>query len=557
MKNKLPSSWIEVPFLDILDIQGGTQPPKSDFIYEEKQGYIKLLQIRDFGKKPVPTYIPISHKLKTCNEDDILIARYGASIGRIVTGQKGAYNVALAKVIIPENFNKRYFYYLLQSEIFQKTILSTRRSAQDGFNKNDLSEIILPIPPIAIQNKIADKMDLLFAKLNFINSKVSKIPDVMHYARDYVINSAATGNLTSDWRDNNPNIENAEILMEKIVNAKEAFKISDKSRKNLFRKINYENGTQDILPESWYWTNLLTIANVTGGITKGKKSNEDMITVPYLRVANVQDGFLNLSEIKTINASVNDFKKFKLEKGDILMTEGGDRDKLGRGTVWNNEIENCIHQNHIFRARVNQEFVTPDYITIFTKSLIATDYFFKNASQTVNLASISLKSLSNVPIALPPITEQIEIVKRVNNYYTLLELIDRRLVNLNKILHSLENRIYLMAFSGELIHNNSGLPITTDQINQLIKDRENIKKPITNKKTTNNRIMKTLPVKNFAEFVKCIEELGGEAMPETLLLLSNLEDNVDLFFELLREGRNNNLLEVPVGHDGLIKTIKR
>lgn len=107
----LPSGWINLKFTDILDVQGGTQPPKSEFISEKQDGYIRLLQIRDFGKKPVPTFIPESKKLKKCSKQDLLIGRYGASLGRICTGQEGAYNVALAKVIYPKEIFLSYIRY--------------------------------------------------------------------------------------------------------------------------------------------------------------------------------------------------------------------------------------------------------------------------------------------------------------------------------------------------------------------------------------------------------------------------------------------------------------
>ena len=125
---KLPEGWVNSKFTDLMDVQGGTQPPKSEFIPEAQNGYIRLLQIRDFGKKPVPTYIPETKKLKTCREEDLLIGRYGASLGRICTGHAGAYNVALAKVIYPHEFERSFIRYYLESEIFQFPLRLLSRS---------------------------------------------------------------------------------------------------------------------------------------------------------------------------------------------------------------------------------------------------------------------------------------------------------------------------------------------------------------------------------------------------------------------------------------------
>jgi type I restriction enzyme S subunit len=178
MENKLPRNWVLLPFTEIFDINGGTQPPKAVFINAPKEGYIRLLQIRDFGKKPVPTYIPDTGKLMTCINDDILIARYGASIGRIVTGMEGSYNVALAKVSIPEKMNKNFVKWLLKSHLFQEPILSIQRTAQNGFNKTDLASIYVPLPPLAEQNRIVDKLDRLFAQLETIKTRIDYLNDI-------------------------------------------------------------------------------------------------------------------------------------------------------------------------------------------------------------------------------------------------------------------------------------------------------------------------------------------------------------------------------------------
>ena len=132
----LPEGWEIKRFEGVIDIQGGSQPPKSEFIYEEQENYIRLLQIRDFGEKPVPTFVPKNRVSKFCQETDILIARYGASLGRIVTGLSGAYNVALAKTIYDKSvLNDRFVFYLLQTPIFQKPLSMISRSAQNGFAK--------------------------------------------------------------------------------------------------------------------------------------------------------------------------------------------------------------------------------------------------------------------------------------------------------------------------------------------------------------------------------------------------------------------------------------
>ena len=142
---------------DICDFQGGTQPPKEQWSTSLKDGYVRMLQIRDFtqSEKAEPEYVRYSTNLKMCKSDDILIARYGASLGKILTGLSGAYNVAIMKTIPKENkIAKSYLYYFLLSDSFQNMIKSfASRAAQAGFNKQDLSLIKLKCPSIEQQEE--------------------------------------------------------------------------------------------------------------------------------------------------------------------------------------------------------------------------------------------------------------------------------------------------------------------------------------------------------------------------------------------------------------------
>lgn len=154
-------SWPMVLLGDVCNFEGGSQPPKLEFIYKPKDGYIKFVQIRDFGEKGVDTYIPVSPKNNLCDFDDVLIARYGASLGRICTGLYGAYNVALLKSS-PNTAKllKRYLFYLFNSEFIQKKIQQLgARAAQAGVRPDDLKIIKIPLPLLEVQQEIVTELD--------------------------------------------------------------------------------------------------------------------------------------------------------------------------------------------------------------------------------------------------------------------------------------------------------------------------------------------------------------------------------------------------------------
>ena len=183
-----------------------------------------------------------------------------------------------------------------------------------------------------------------------------------------------------------------------------------------------DTSTLPSLPKGWCWTTLATVADIDGGITKDQKrpSTVTMREIPYLRVANVQRGFLDLAEIKTILAEEEEIRSLRLQEGDILFTEGGDRDKLGRGWVWNGEIAECIHQNHIFRARPNRLAVEPKFVS-FHGNYFGQKWFVRTGKQTTNLASINKGVLSRFPVPVAPINEQHRIVTKIEELFSDLD----------------------------------------------------------------------------------------------------------------------------------------
>ena len=152
---------------------------------------------------------------------------------------------------------------------------------------------------------------------------------------------------------------------------------------------------------------LENIANIISGITKGRKIKEQVLEeVPYMAVSNVKDGYIDWTNIKTILATKEEIDKYRLYTNDILMTEGGDPDKLGRGAILHTTLKNCIHQNHIFRVRLDCTKVLPIYFSMYLKQPKAKQYFLKCAKQTTGIATINMTQLRSLPVIIPPIEIQ-------------------------------------------------------------------------------------------------------------------------------------------------------
>ena len=168
------------------------------------------------------------------------------------------------------------------------------------------------------------------------------------------------------------------------------------------------------VPENWEMRRLKQVSTIQGGITLGKDYGDaELIERPYLRVANVQSGHLDLSEITTVQVPFAEVKKTTLEIGDVLMTEGGDIDKLGRGCMWQGEIPGCLHQNHVFAVRPNPTDLNPAFLVALMGTVQGRNYFHATAKQTTNLAATNRTTLGEFPMCLPSIREQQAIVDHI------------------------------------------------------------------------------------------------------------------------------------------------
>ena len=183
---EIPNNWVWVRHNEIFEISGGSQPPKSKFITQPKNGYVRLYQIRDYGSNPQPIYIPKNTATKISQKGDILLARYGASLGKVFLAENGAYNVAMARVIPLFNIasiDKHYLFYYYKASIYQETIMGNARSAQAGFNKDDLSKMLFPLPPLAEQARIVaeiEKFEPLIAEYDKLEQQATKLDNEIY-----------------------------------------------------------------------------------------------------------------------------------------------------------------------------------------------------------------------------------------------------------------------------------------------------------------------------------------------------------------------------------------
>jgi type I restriction enzyme S subunit len=325
----------------------------------------------------------------------ILIAMYGATVGRMaVLGVDAATNQAVCN-IRPDTrrADQRYVFHCLQSKIAH-FLGRAAGGAQPNISQAIIRETKIPLPPLGEQRRIAAILD------------------------------------------------KADALRRK---RKRALALLDDLTQSIFLEM-FGDLKRD--PERWKDIRPLSdVADIVSGITKGRKLNgKPTRDVPYLAVANVQDKFLDLSAIKTIEATEDEINRYCLNKNDLLLTEGGDPDKLGRGTLWANEMDETIHQNHIFRVRVRSNDVLPFYLIWLIGSSYGKAYFLKSAKQTTGIASINKQQLSAFPAIVPPFDLQTKFQARAVTAGKVLSQVLSASEKENSLFSSLQHR----AFSGQL-----------------------------------------------------------------------------------------------------------
>jgi len=439
---ELPEGWVWKPFEELVVNHDGRRIPVSSTDRQQRQGdfpYYGASGIIDY----VDAYLFDGDYLLIAEDGANLISR-STPIAFEATGKfwvnNHAHILQPVREIILTSYLQDYFN-------FTDLRFYISGSAQPKLNQKNLNRIPIPLPPLNEQKRIVAKIEELRERSQKARSHLSAIPNLCDKFRQSVLAAAFRGDLTADWREQNPDVEPASVLLERIRR--------DGQQRSIRKKTNLgelDLSTLPEIPETWKWEQLIKISGLLGGVTKGRKFNGQVtVQVPYLRVANVQDGFLDLEEIKEIEVLPEDINKYRLEHGDILFTEGGDRDKLGRGTVWRNEIAGCIHQNHVYRSRLCSSEMLPEYVSLAAKSKYAKDYFFHNASQTVNLASINMTTLGKLPLPIPPTDEQKEICSIVYKLFEIAEIIKTNHSKLFHQLDQLDRSILAKAFRGELV----------------------------------------------------------------------------------------------------------
>jgi len=340
-----------------------------------------------------------------------------------------------------------------------------------------MRQIPINLAPLSEQERIVAKIETLFSELDKGIESLKTAREQLKVYHQALLKHAFEGKLTAQWREQNRDkLETPEQLLARIKQERQARyqqQLKDwQAAVNVWEKNGKEGKkpgkpsqhkelppiTEDeiallpVLPSSWGYARLAEISKIGSGMSVSKdRKLSDPVDVAYLRVANVQRGELVLEEIKRMPIEKQALPELALEKWDILFNEGGDRDKLGRGWIWEGQVEPCITQNHVFRS-------SPYFASEFHSKFIShwgntfgKDYFEKGGKQTTNLASINKTVLSMFPVPLPSIEEQEMVIRALDDSMSLIGSLEAEVESSIAKCETLRQSILKKAFSGQLV----------------------------------------------------------------------------------------------------------
>ena len=354
-----------IPFLSVDGIQDG------ELVFENCR-HISYEDHEKFSRKAKPRF------------GDVLMGK-AASTGKIARVKvETEFNVWSPLAILRPDTSvctSAFLEYFLKSNGAQYEIDSLcTNNTQKNISMADIPRLNISLPPLSEQAIICGFLDRETAKIDTLIAKQEQLIATLREDRTATITHAVTKGLDPNAGMN-------------------------------------DSGDATVPASPAHWTQrtqLKRLASVQTGLTLGKTVNvADAVSVPYLRVANVQSTGVNLEEVKTVEVDRAELSNYLLRAGDVLMTEGGDIDKLGRGCLWDGEISPCIHQNHVFAVRCSRRLIG-EFLVYLLDTSVARNYFFMTAKKTTNLASTNSTTLGRFSFALPSRVEQKQIVEFLN-----------------------------------------------------------------------------------------------------------------------------------------------
>jgi type I restriction enzyme, S subunit len=515
-ERELPKGWIWTKLAHVLPIQYGKGLTVANRI---SSGEVPV-----YGSNGIIGY----HNQALTSRATLIIGRKG-SVGSVHYSPVSCWPIDTTYFAEEELYiNLKFFMHLLSTLNLKQFDKST---AVPGLNRDDYNALTIPLPPLAEQQRIVSVIEQQFSRQDVAIATLKRVQANLKRARTALLKEAVEGTLTQKWRQAHPGNESASTLLQCILDKRRARWEADLRAKGKDpKKARYAEPLApkieedwESLPEEWCWANMGQIAYIQGGIQKQPSRKPVKNAFPYLRVANVLRGYLDLSHIEKMELFENELETLRLQPGDLLIVEGnGSKTEIGRSALWNGEIDDCVHQNHIIRVRTTN--VLSKYLDYYWNSPRGRLRVMKAAASTNGLYTLSTDKIARIPIPLPPLAEQEQIVTEVERRLSQFEKQEALVKELLKSFEKQRQAILQRAFSGRLVpqdENDEPASVLLERIQQECKKREKKKAPRYLYPNMNGERFKVDP----HEVVQ--EELWGHADKKVVAEQSELWQNTE------------------------------
>ncbi|MEZ2744113.1 restriction endonuclease subunit S [Halopseudomonas bauzanensis] len=466
---ELPAGWAWARLSDVVNVLNGRAYKKEELL----DAGTPVLRVGNLFTSNHWYYSNLTlEENKYCNPGDLLFA-WSASFGPFIwQGERSIYHYHIWKLdfYAQGQLSKHYLYNFLLEQT-QEIKAAGHGVSMVHMTKEKMEKLIVPVPPFAEQHRIVAKVDELMALCDRLEAQQadaeSAHAQLLQALLDSLTQASDADEFASNWQrlaehfhtlftteasidalkqtllqlavmgklvPQDPCDEPASAFLKRIQAEKQRHLAESKARKQKELATDSRPEPPFEVPAGWEWQTIDDVLHVTGGVTLGRKlSGRKLLSKPYLRVANVQRGRLELNHIKEVEVPEDEVEKYLLQSGDLLITEGGDWDKVGRTAIWRDELPECLHQNHVFRARAVVSDWEPRWAEMYLNSAAAREYFAGSSKQTTNLASINMTQLRACAFPLPPLPEQHRIVAKLDQVMALCDQLKTRLTQARQL----------------------------------------------------------------------------------------------------------------------------
>jgi type I restriction enzyme, S subunit len=459
---ELPNGWQWIRLGSLLPFRIGKTPPSKDPQYWDTEGYdwVSISDIEHFGEVQTTQRKITRLGASLFGYEPLpvgtLIMSFKLTIGKIAVLRTPAYhNEAIVSFHPITGLETEFLKYTLPA--VSKTGASKDALMGQTLNTESLSNLVMAVPPTAEQSRIVTRVEELMQVCDALEASGQLEAQQHAQLADTLLGTLTQSETPEALADNwqriathfdvlldrpeavdaleqtilqlavrgllvpqDPTDEPASVLLKKIRTEKDHLIDQGKIKRDKPLPLITDEEKPFELPQGWALARFGDLAQISSGVTLGRKTPiSKPLLLPYLRVANVQRWTLKLESMKEVIIDEKELDRFQICSGDLLITEGGDWDKVGRTAIWQDQLPTCLHQNHVFKARGVTAEWCPEWAELYLNSDIARSYFAASAKQTTNLASINMTELKNCVFPLPPSFEQSRIITRVNELRSL------------------------------------------------------------------------------------------------------------------------------------------